>query len=153
MHAKPFPFGYTLRVRYSEIDGQKVVYNSHYLTYLDVAITEYFRNLGIEFLDSSLFDIALVKATLEFKRAARLDDLLDIRVSVPRLGNSSFTGRFRVCPHGRGEEDEAYLEAEVIYVSFSNEEGRAVPIPGWVRERIESFEGSAGPSRSSDALT
>jgi acyl-CoA thioester hydrolase len=140
-----FPFSHTLRVRYSEIDGQKVVYNSHYLTYIDVAITEYFRNLGIAFLESSEFDIALVKATLEFKRAARLDDLLDVWVSIPRLGNSSFTARFRISPHqNRSNNDDSYLEAEVIYVSYSQEEGRAVPIPGWVRERVESFE-SAPP--------
>ena len=144
LNAESFPFAHTLRVRYAEIDGQKVAYNSHYLTYLDVSITEYFRSLGIEFLDSSLFDIALVKATLEFKKPARLDDLLDVHVSIPRLGNSSFTGRFRVSPHGSVGEDEAHLEAEVIYVSFSSEEGRAVPIPGWVRERISSLEGSAG---------
>ena len=144
MNAESFPFAHTLRVRYSEIDGQKVAYNSHYLTYLDVAITEYFRGLGIAFLDSSEFDIALVKATLEFKRPARLDDLLDVHVSIPRLGNSSFTGRFRICPHGGIDEAEAHVEAEVIYVSFSAEEGRAVPIPGWVRERIASLEGLVG---------
>ncbi|MDP9458603.1 MAG: acyl-CoA thioesterase [Actinomycetota bacterium] len=57
MTADAFPFAHTLRVRYSEIDGQKVAYNSHYLTYLDVAITEYFRSLGIAFLDSSLFEV------------------------------------------------------------------------------------------------
>lgn len=144
MTTDAFPFVHTLRVRYSEIDGQKVAYNSHYLTYLDVAITEYFRGLGISFLDSSRFDIALVKATLEFKRPARLDDLLDVLVSVPRLGNSSFTGRFRILPHGSADEDEAHLEAEVIYVAFSAEEGRAVSIPDWVRERIGSLEESAG---------
>lgn len=144
MDANAFPFAHTLRVRYSEIDGQKVVYNSHYLTYLDVAITEYFRNIGVEFLDSSLFDLALVKATMEFRRPARLDDLLDVQVSIPRLGNSSFTGKFRICAHGRGEEDEPHLEAEIVYVSYSQQDGRAVPIPGWVRKRIESFESSAG---------
>jgi acyl-CoA thioester hydrolase len=143
-----FPFAHTLRVRYAEIDGQKVVYNSHYLTYLDVAITEYFRHLGIAFVDSSTFDIALVKATLLFNRAARLDDLLDVWVSIPTLGTSSFTANFRICAHPppkeehRGESEKPYLEAEVIYVSYSQEEGRAVPIPQWVRQRIESFEGT-----------
>ncbi len=44
MTADAFPFAYTLHVRYAEIDGQKVAYDSHYLTYLDVAITEYFRS-------------------------------------------------------------------------------------------------------------
>jgi acyl-CoA thioester hydrolase len=138
-----FPFVHTLRVRYSEIDGQKIVYNSHYLTYIDIAITEYFRNLGAGALDSSAFEIALVKATLEFKRSARLDDLLNVHVSIPRLGNSSFTGRFRISPANEDREQEPYepyVEAEIIYVSYSQEAGGAVPIPDWIRERVESFE-------------
>ena len=141
MPASGFPFVHTLRVRYSEIDGQKIVYNAHYLTYLDLAFTEYFRNIGIAFVDASAFDTALVKATLEFKRPARLDDLLDIHVSMPRLGNTSFTGQYRISPHGNDQADDAYLEAEIVYVSVT-EEGRPAPIPGWVRERIAAVEGT-----------
>jgi acyl-CoA thioester hydrolase len=142
MEAHRFPFVHTLRVRYSEIDGQKIVYNAHYLTYLDLAITEYFRNIGIAFVEAKEFDIALVKATLEYKRPARLDDWLDIHVSVPRLGNSSFTGRFRISPHDRPGADDAHLEAENVYVSVT-EEGRSRPIPGWVRERIAAVQRTA----------
>lgn len=141
MQANGFPFVHTLRVRYSEIDGQKIVYNAHYLTYIDLAITEYFRNLEIQFVEASAFDIALVKATLEYKRPARLDDWLDIHVSVTRLGNSSFTGKFRISPHGRDGAGDAHLEAEIIYVSVT-EEGRSTPIPDWVRERIAAVEKS-----------
>lgn len=144
-------FVHTLRVRYAEIDGQKVVYNAHYLTYVDLAITEYFRNLGVSFADPEAgFDISLVKATQEFKRPAYLDDLVDVRVSIVRLGNSSFTARFEAVPHGEEDLARAYMEAEVIYVSYSSEKAAAVPIPGWMRERIESFEDADDERRSSD---
>ena len=139
MPAEGFSFVHTLRVRYAEIDGQKVVYNAHYLTYLDLAFTEYFRAIGIQFVEASAFDTALVKATLEYRRPARLDDLLDIHVSMPRLGNSSFTGRFRISPHGHPAPEDAHMEAEVVYVSVT-EEGRPTPIPDWVRERIAAVE-------------
>lgn len=138
-----FHFTHTLRVRYAEIDGQKVVYNAHYLTYLDLAFTEYFRAIGIQFVEASAFDTALVKATLEYRRPARLDNLLDIHVAMPRLGNTSFTGRYRISPHGQPAPEDAHLEAEIVYVSVS-EEGRPMPIPAWVRERIAAVEG--GPS-------
>jgi acyl-CoA thioester hydrolase len=141
MRAEGYPFVYTLRVRYAEIDGQKVVYNAHYLTYLDLAFTEYFRAIGIQFVEASAFDTALVKATLEYKRPARLDDLLDIHVSMPRLGNTSFTGRFRISPHENPAPEAAHMEAEIVYVSVT-EEGRPTPIPTWVRERITAVEGA-----------
>lgn len=35
-----YHFYHPLRVRYSEINGQKIVFNAHYLTYLDVAVTD-----------------------------------------------------------------------------------------------------------------
>ncbi|TXI95887.1 MAG: acyl-CoA thioesterase, partial [Aquabacterium sp.] len=38
-----FTFIHRLRVRWAEVDGQHVVFNGHYLTYLDVAITEFWR--------------------------------------------------------------------------------------------------------------
>ena len=139
--AAGFPFVYALRVRYSEIDGQKIVYNAHYLTYLDLAFTEYFRAIGIQFVEASAFDTSLVKATLEYKRPARLDDLLDIHVSIPRLGNTSFTGRFRISPAGHPAPEDAYMEAEIVYVSV-NQEGRPTPVPEWVRERILAVEGA-----------
>ena len=126
-------------MRYAEIDGQKIVYNAHYLTYLDLAFTEYFRALGIEFVDEGAFSTSLVKATLEYKRPARLDDLLDIHVSIPRLGNTSFTGRYRISPHGHPAAEDAHMEAEIVYVSVT-ESGRPTPIPAFVRERIAGVE-------------
>ena len=50
--AAGFPFIYSLRVRYSEIDGQKIVYNAHYLTYLDDAVTAHYRGLGLPYDES-----------------------------------------------------------------------------------------------------
>ncbi|MBU8789238.1 hypothetical protein KM885_00395 [Oceanobacillus caeni] len=55
-----YQFSHRLRVRYSEIDGQKVVYNSHYLTYIDVAVTEYFEQV-LSQEEASRFDYVLLK--------------------------------------------------------------------------------------------
>ncbi|MBI4736341.1 MAG: hypothetical protein HY766_09850 [candidate division NC10 bacterium] len=38
-----------VRVRYSEIDRQGIVYYSRYLEYVDVALSEYFRALGFPY--------------------------------------------------------------------------------------------------------
>jgi acyl-CoA thioester hydrolase len=133
-------YHHTLRVRYSEIDGQGIVFNGHYMTYCDVAATEYFRNLGILVVGEEAFEFALVKATLEFHRPARLDELLDVHVSIPRLGNKSFTGHFEVHPSANKEPGRPYLTAEIVYVSYDPHLGRAVPIPARVRERVERHE-------------
>ena len=44
---RDFNFNHKLRVRFGETDMQGIVFNGNYLTYYDVAWTEYFRALGL----------------------------------------------------------------------------------------------------------
>lgn len=64
-----FSFFHTLRVRWAEVDPQSIVFNGHYLTYADVAITEYFRALGIRYTDDLSRDggdFFAIKTVLEY---------------------------------------------------------------------------------------
>lgn len=129
-------FYHTLRVRYSEIDGQGIVFNSHYLTYCSLAMTEYFRAGGIPVAGEDEFDYVVVKATMEFRASARLDELLDIHVSAPKLGEKSFTFDFEVHPSEGETPGEPYLTAEIVCVAYDTGTNRAHPIPPVVRERL-----------------
>ncbi|MGM0902812.1 MAG: acyl-CoA thioesterase [Bacillota bacterium] len=140
--AEGFRFSHRLKVRYSEIDGQKIVFNAHYLTYLDVAVTEYFQE-GLEMDVLSLaeqgeFDFVVAKTTLEYKGSARLNDWLNIWCRTSKIGNSSMTMEFQIIREG---ESTPLLEAGIIYVSYNPLTQLKQPVPGFVRERIEQFEG------------
>ena len=39
-----------LRVRWSEVDLQKIVFNAHYLTYVDTAMAAYWRRLAVPYV-------------------------------------------------------------------------------------------------------
>ena len=108
------PFRYYLRVRYIECDAQKVVFNSRYAEYVDVAINEFLRALGVlpDFIDGSL-DFQLVKQTIEWKAPARFDQVLELSVAAIRLGTTSFTlgTTFRIA----GEE-KVIVTVETVYV-------------------------------------
>lgn len=135
----PFRFSHPIRVRYSEIDGQKVVFNAHYLTYVDVATVEYFRHVvGPNFLqlaEEGYFDIALAKITLEFKQPARLDDVIDVHCRVVRLGNSSMHFEYLIT-----RDEEILVRAEAVQVSFDGKTGKSKPIPDDIRAKITAFE-------------
>ena len=49
MPASPAPFRFPLRVRYAEVDFQGIVYFSHYATYYDIALHEFFRALPYDY--------------------------------------------------------------------------------------------------------
>ncbi len=138
-----FRFSHKLRVRYSEIDGQKIVFNAHYLTYLDIAIYEYFREvLGeqewTELAERHIFDIALVKTTMEYKGSARFDDILRIDGRIGKIGNSSFTF---IADIVRDRTGETVLSGELIYVNYHVQQGKSQPIPENVRSKIQAYEG------------
>lgn len=148
-----FRFKHTLRVRYAEIDGQKIVFNAVYMTYLDVAITEYFRALGwsMEQLAAEQhFDFALVKTALEFRRPALFDDLLDVYARVVSIGRSSFTVEFAIERQATGER---VLDATTVYVGYDMHARATRPVPPAVRAGIAEFEGrpelAAGPETTS----
>src|SRR5436309_14189557 len=83
------PFRYYLRVRYVECDAQKVVFNSRYAEYVDVAITEFIRAIGLlpDFVEGPL-DFQLVKQTVEWRAPAHYDQVLELSVAATRLGNT-----------------------------------------------------------------
>ncbi|MED4474130.1 MULTISPECIES: acyl-CoA thioesterase [Bacillaceae] len=131
-----YQFSHRLRVRYSEIDGQKVVYNSHYLTYIDVAVTEYFERI-LSQEEASRFDYVLAKATLEYKRSAYFYDWLTVWCRMDNIGNKSMTMNFMIT---REDEVEPVLLAEIIYVYVDPKTILPSPVPDFVRKRIEQFK-------------
>lgn len=134
--ASAFPFHHRLRVRWVEVDAQQVVFNGHYLTYLDVAISEYWRAVGLPYPEGVKHqqgDIYARRNTLEYHAPARLDDWLDIGVRCERIGNSSLTMSWAVWAQGR-----LVVTGESVYVHTSLETGKSAPVPQAVREQIEA---------------
>ena len=76
-----FEFSHTLRVRYSEVDSQGIVFNANYLNYIDVAIGEYFRsknNPYNDFVREHSLDFHVIRSVLDYRYGAHYDDELDI---------------------------------------------------------------------------
>ena len=128
----------TLRVRWAEVDMQKIVFNGHYLTYIDTAIAEYWREIGLPYphgyVDRYGTDIYLRKATVEYLGSAGYDDVLTVCCRVARLGRSSMTFHFEIYRDG-----ELLITAELVYVNADSEK-KAAPLPEDVRERVKRYE-------------
>ena len=129
------PFTYYLRVRYGECDAQKVVFNSRYGDYVDVAVNEFLRALGFEDqLLSGELDFQLVKQTSEWRAPARFDQVLAISVHAARIGTTSFTftTEFRIA----GDERVICI-VETVYVMVDAHTLAKKPIPDDIRAAFE----------------
>ncbi len=111
-------FTHTLRVRWSEVDLQKIVFNGNYLNYFDVAFTEFMRGTG---LPSALeqhaagFEMFAKKATVEYHAPAHFDDELSITVQAVKLGNTSVVFALNVWRDGVGTGVHV-VSGELVYV-------------------------------------
>src|SRR5262245_53263489 len=119
-----------LRVRWAEVDMQKIVFNGHYLTYVDTAVAEYWRAIGLPYPDGYVeryaSDMFLRKATVEYLGSARYDDLLAVCCRVAKLGRSSMTFAFEIYTD---REDAALVTAELVYVNADPVTRKAAPLP------------------------
>jgi acyl-CoA thioester hydrolase len=129
VNAADFRYFHPLRVRYAEVDAQGIVFNAHYLTYFDTALTEYLRDIGYDagavIRDRGL-DFHLVKATVEYHAPIRSDALVRIGVAAQRIGNSSITWKLGIFPH---DNEELLSSGEIIWVCSRNGEHRSHPLP------------------------
>ena len=128
-------FSYFLRVRYGECDAQKVVFNSRYGEYVDLAAAEFLRTLGFEHeIQTAELDYQVVKQTTQWRAPARFDQVLEISVSTKHLGTTSFTlaTEFRIA----GEE-ALIATSESVYVHVDTHTLQKSPIPARLREALE----------------
>jgi acyl-CoA thioester hydrolase len=129
MQREAFSFFYALRVRYAEVDAQGVVFNAHYLTYFDTAITEFFRNAGYSYADfftAKGLDFHLIKATVEYLRPIGFDTLLEIGVRVARIGTSSVTFDLGVFAK---DQTEPRATGEIVWVCAKPGTHKSHPLP------------------------
>ena len=136
-----FRFFCPLRVRYSEVDQQGVVFNAHYLTYYDTAITEYFRGLPWDLMaeaKASGIDFHTVRCLVEYKAPIGFDQELEIGCRVARLGRSSLT--FGLAIFARGN-DPVLATGEVVWVHTDQRSHRPVPIGDRLRGLLQAREG------------
>lgn len=140
MSKQEFRFSFKLRVRWGECDAQGIVFNAQYMNYIEVAQAEYFRNLGMPHYGEEVrkrFDLATVKATIEYLAPARVDDLLDVFTRVSHVGNSSITFSTEMYVDGA---DTVCNQSEMIYANFDSATGAPRRIPDDIRATIQAFE-------------
>jgi acyl-CoA thioester hydrolase len=139
MAREQFNFCLRLRVRWAEVDMQGIVYNVNYFLYFDIAITEYWRAIGINYPDGIVkaygTDLYTVKATAEYHSSAKYDDFLDIHGRTARLGRSSMQFLLEIW---RG--DEHLVSGELIYVNADPASKKSAPLPQLLREKIIGYE-------------
>lgn len=129
----------TLRVRFNEIDGQKIVFNGNYLVYADIGMTEYFRALG-QLQPGPYFhqygtDIRESNCEIDYHGYAELDDLLTISSRIAAFDRTHFTVHSVIF---RGAE--RLTDIVVRYGHIDMDSGQPAVLPGTFIAEVRRFE-------------
>ena len=127
------PFRHQLRVRWGECDPQGVVFNAHYLAYLDMNINELVRAaLGSyqAMIDRGV-DLVVAEAQLRFRAPARFDDELTLEIAVTNLGNTSIRTAHRIRRDG-----DVVAEGTLRHVMVDPRTLKKKEIPDWLRQEL-----------------
>jgi YbgC/YbaW family acyl-CoA thioester hydrolase len=127
-----YRFAHRLRVRWVEVDMQKIVFNGHYSMYFDTAMADYWRELALPYEESMASldgDLYVKRLVLEYHASARYDDVLDVGLKCMRIGKSSIQfegGIFR--------GDQLLVSGELLYVFADPRSQTSQPVPAALRE-------------------
>ena len=123
-------YRHDIRVRYVDCDAQRVVYNAHYLTFVDDTLDCWLREMAIDF-ESLGFDVMVKTATVTWHEPVRMAETLCIEAEVTRWGNTSldvsYTGHVDV---------RLVFEATVTYVVVDPDTYAPIEIPDQLRAHL-----------------
>jgi YbgC/YbaW family acyl-CoA thioester hydrolase len=128
----------SLRVRWAEVDMQKIVFNGHYLMYVDTAVAGYWRALAMpyhETMEHLQGDMFVRKATLEYLASARYDDRLAVGIRCGRIGNSSMVFQAAVF-----RDEKLLVHGDLVYVFADPVTQTSRPVPDDLRSALQGFE-------------
>jgi acyl-CoA thioester hydrolase len=124
--------------RYAEVDQQAVVFNGHYLTWFDEALTGFFDHLGESYPDlmSAGLDMQLVHTEIDYAAPVRWRDTVRVAAVCERVGTTSFTIRFTVLRRRDGTDEEAAVRGRNVYVVVSSEDWTKRRLPDTLRAAL-----------------
>ena len=127
------------RVRWGDVDAARIIFYGAYIRFFEYAETELFREVGLQYgvmFDDLKIWLPRVHLECDFRRAARLDDLLEVAVFVGRFGTKSMRLNFEVRRNG---EEDLIATAHFVLAAVNQDTFETVPIPAELRERLAPY--------------
>jgi acyl-CoA thioester hydrolase len=136
------PFVHQLRVRYHECDAQGIVFNANHFAYFDITLTELWRAAfgSYDAMVAAGSDVIVADAQATFHLSPRFDDLLDIEMTIEKLGTTSMVSRFEEKRNG-----ELLVTGRMVHVFITPGANTKQQIPDGVRAKLAPYVDGSAP--------
>ena len=127
------------RIYYDATDAGGIVYHADYLTLAEHAQTESLRSCEvnqIDILGEQGVSLAVRYCSVDFKKPARLDDLIEIQTEFNSVSGAKIEANQTIHKITNGIVDEGWLVQLNVQLACINSRGRATRFPRVVRQVI-----------------
>jgi YbgC/YbaW family acyl-CoA thioester hydrolase len=134
------PFRVTRRVEFHDTDMAGIVHFSNFFCYMEFAEVEFLRSKGLTVAwredHGERIGFPRVSAACDYRRPVRFDDLVEIAVTIAKLGRKSITYEFAFSCRGEAVANGKVTAAYCV----KHADGRleAIDIPDELREKLQS---------------
>jgi acyl-CoA thioester hydrolase len=128
-------FRHRLEVRFRDCDPMGHVNNAVYLTYLEQARFAHWRavwGFSSDGPPENAPGVILARAEIDFRRPARYGDTLEVRISLDRIGRTSFSYSYEIVD----QEDRVVAAAKSVQVMYDYAAGRPAPLSEQMRNKL-----------------
>ncbi|MGL5631326.1 MAG: acyl-CoA thioesterase [Azovibrio sp.] len=125
----------TTRAYYADTDAGLVIHHARYIEFFERCRTEWLRSLGAAPQELTAHGLLFVIRDLhtQYLTPGRLDDLVELRLSVLDLGRS----QLKLKQEAIRQPDGATLASSIIQLVCINlDTMKSTPVPDWLREQI-----------------
>jgi acyl-CoA thioester hydrolase len=134
-------FHHEMRVRFAECDMQGVVFNAHYLAYVDDAMGRWMATFERPYIELG-WDCMVVHAEIDWQGSARYDDIVEIECAVVRWGTTSFVVGYdlHARPGGgeRGIDCRPVCRVELTYIGVVPGTTEKMPPPDEFKRALDT---------------
>ncbi len=127
----------TRRVEFRDTDAAGIAHFSVFFVYMEQAEHELLRHLGLSVMfhdDHGKISFPRVGARCDYQRAVKFEDVMDIEVSIVRLGTKSVTFEFNFSHDGQAV---ASGQTTTVCCRLSDTgPPQSMPIPSWIAEKL-----------------
>jgi len=132
-----FTLTHELTPRFRDTDAMGHINNAVYVTYLEVARQEYWRDFSRD-VDYRRVPFILAGVKIDFRSEALVSERLAIGIRCDWVGNKSFAFGYEIREATTGR---LVVEATSVQVCYDYQAKRSMPVPDELRRLLERYEG------------
>ncbi|MCP4274354.1 MAG: acyl-CoA thioesterase [Gammaproteobacteria bacterium] len=129
---------YIAPVRFTHTDPAGYVFFPRFFEMFQACVEDWFNNgLKVDYAKQILeYGVGLPTANIEctFSKPCKLGELIEISLSVEKIGNSSITINFQ-----SRVNNDLRLKARSVLVAINTSDGRPIPLKDKLRQRLTEY--------------